>query len=80
MTDHPPAHGEPLPTQWDIRRVAGRAQYLSAKGRQFAVGDVLNLPPPFPRGSVWIVVAVEPPETDGYDGTLVIEPAPPATG
>jgi hypothetical protein len=65
-------------TRWDIRRdVGGSAQFMSPKGRFFSVGDRLNLPPPLPRGSVWIVTAVEPPETDGYDGTLVLEPAVP---
>jgi hypothetical protein len=49
---------------------------VSAKGRIYSVGDRLNLPPPLPRGSLWTVIAVEEPETEGYDGTLVLEPAP----
>jgi hypothetical protein len=69
---------EPVPgrTSWDIRReVRADADYQSAEGRFLAVGDQVNLPPPLPRGSLWTVVAVEPPETEGYDGTLVLEPA-----
>jgi hypothetical protein len=66
----------PLPTRWDIRReIGGRAGYTSAKGRRFAVGDRLNVPPPLPQGSAWTVIAIEPPESEGYDGTLVLEPA-----
>jgi hypothetical protein len=65
-------------TRWDIRREVGAAgDYHSAKGRFFAVGDQVNLPPPLPLGSVWTVIAVEPPQTEGYDGTLVLEPASP---
>ncbi len=66
------------PTLWDIRR-DGRnvGDYSSAKGRMFEVGDLVNLPPPLPRGSIWRVVAVEPPETEGREGTLVLEQATP---
>ncbi len=39
------------------------------------MGDQLVLPPPLPRGSLWTVVAVEPPESAGFNGTLVLEPA-----
>jgi hypothetical protein len=48
---------------------------VSAQGQIFSVGDRLNLPPPLPRGSVWTVIAVEAAQTEGYDGTLVLEPA-----
>jgi hypothetical protein len=72
----------PEPTRWEIRRAGhGLATYVSAKARTFAVGDLLNIPPPVPEGSVWIVTAIEPPITEGCDGTLVVEPAsPPAEG
>jgi hypothetical protein len=65
-------------TYWNIRR-GGKlvADYGSAKGRLFSVGDQVVLPPPLPRGSLWTVVAVELPETDGFNGTLVLEPANP---
>jgi hypothetical protein len=68
----------PRRTRWNIRREAGPdADYNSAEGRFFAVGDQVVLPPPLPRGSLWTVIAVEPPQTEGYDGTLVLEPAAP---
>jgi hypothetical protein len=68
----------PVPTRWDVHRIGfGDADYHSAKGRMFVVGDRVNMPPPLPRGSVWRVVAVDPPETAGYDGTLVLEQAAP---
>jgi hypothetical protein len=65
---------EPRRTRWDIRReVGGPGAYASAQGRLFAIGDELTIPPPLPRGARWKVIAVEPPETEGYDGTLVLE-------
>ena len=51
----------------------GAGAYMSPHGRRFTVGDQLTIPPPLPRGPRWRVVAVEPPETEGYDGTLVLE-------
>jgi hypothetical protein len=75
-TGDPEPDAVPVPTRWDIRReLGGRASYTSAKGRRFAIGDRLNMPPPLPRGSTWTVIAIDPPETEGYDGTLVVEPA-----
>jgi hypothetical protein len=65
-------------TRWDIQReVGGRAAYESAKGRLFSIGDTVVLPPLLPRGSLWTVIAVEPPETAGYEGTLVLISARP---
>jgi hypothetical protein len=65
-------------TFWNVRREGKLvADYASAKGRLFSVGDQVVLPPPLPRGSLWTVVAVELPETDGFNGTLVLEPANP---
>jgi hypothetical protein len=70
--------GTPRPTRWDVRREVGAdGEYHSARGRFFAVGDQVVLPPPLPRGSLWTVIAVESPQTAGYDGTLVLEPAAP---
>jgi hypothetical protein len=74
-----PGADEPIvPTHWDVRRDGKNVGlHASAKGRRYIVGDLVNLPPPVPRGSVWKIVAVGPPETEGCDGTITLEPADP---
>jgi hypothetical protein len=62
-------------TRWNVRRRGATAgDYESASGRRYLVGDRINLPPPAPHGSIWRVVAVEPAGTEGFDGTLLLEP------
>jgi hypothetical protein len=63
-----------VPTHWDVRRDGKNVGlHMSAKGRRYTVSDLVNLPPPVPNGSVWKVIAVDPPETEGCDGTITLE-------
>jgi hypothetical protein len=57
----------------------GWGEYLSVKGRVFAVGDVLNLPGRTPVAHPWRIVAVEPDPDPYYNGRLYLEPALPST-
>jgi hypothetical protein len=74
MAPEPP---DPHPTRWLIRREGSPfGQLLSPTTRHFAVGDLVNLPPPAGRGSIWRVIAIELGEPEGCDGTLEVESAP----
>lgn len=57
-------------TRWQIvRGDEPDAIFESPKGRRFAPGDWINLPPPR-EGTIWTVLAVE--EAPGYDGRLIL--------
>jgi len=64
-------------TRWLIKREgSSNGELYSPTGRRFAVGDLVSLPPPAGRGSIWRVIAVELGRPDGFDGTMTIESAP----
>lgn len=73
-----PDTSDVLPTRWLIQGHGSLAggELTSPAGRRFTVGDLVNLPPPAGRGSIWRVIAIELGQPEGFDGTLTIESAP----